>query len=46
MLGWIKGGRKVDLYSSFSLNYLRPIFTTTQITAPLPLLYSFTLEHI
>ncbi len=36
----------MDLYSSFSLNYLRPIFTTTQITALLPLLYSLTLEHI
>ncbi|CAH7428285.1 hypothetical protein VCHA38O209_20294 [Vibrio chagasii] len=46
MLGWIKGGRKVDLYSSFSVYYLRPIFTTTQITALLTLLYSLTLEHI
>ncbi|CAK3287873.1 hypothetical protein VCRA2120O333_10283 [Vibrio crassostreae] len=36
MLGWIKGGRKVDLYSSFSIHYLRPIFTTTQTAAHLP----------
>lgn len=34
----------MDLYSSFSFNYLRPIFTTTQITALLPLLYLTSLK--
>lgn len=29
----------MDLYSSFSLNYLRPIFTTTQTTATSPTLF-------